>query len=140
MAAWTITNVSDEQQNYISSQIEIIDRALFASHGDTLTGELSDLSRLQLVLDNDAVDHIPIPPIAFAFTWVFLKNNPEYNWVSVNKETSSIAVQYLTSKIVWYPESSFSKLNIKDKTVREMYLDLIKHMRTLIIAEGLYAD
>ena len=140
MTIASVTDITDEQKNYINNQIARIDSALFAIDRDTLTGKLSDLTKLQLVIDNVSDEHIPTSSIAFAFTDVFLNANPEYRWVSVNKETSSIAVQYLTSKIVWYPESSFSKLSIKDKAVREMYLDLIKHMRTLIISEGFYAD
>ena len=113
--------------------------ALHDLNGDELTFSLPGLTQLQLLLDEAPVESVTLQALSIAFTEIFLENNPEYRWVVVKSEEERLAIQYLSSMVVWYPEEAFEKAQGKDLTVRQMYLEILQTLIRRIIADDQYA-
>lgn len=135
-----VSNLSVEQGRLIESHILKVNRALECFNGDELLFELSDITRLQIVIDNCDLIEVTYQSLSLAFTEVFIAANPEYKWVSVRTDEDRLAIQFLHANIWFYPESTFEKAMKKNKSVRAIYLDVLAEMRALVIKEGFYAN
>ena len=140
MTKTVINPLSEVQYDFILQQCAMVRTALFDLNGEELTFRLSGLTQVQTVLDSAPIESVTFRALSIAFTEIFLENNPEYKWVVVEKIEQRLAIRYLSSNVVWYPELSFQKAQGKDLTVRKMYLELITHMRKSIIKEGFDVD
>lgn len=98
--------------------------------GESLTGSIEDLDRLQEVIDSgvlSAEKQAELQSLGVAFGKVFNNLNSDYSWVMIHDELGRApALRYLNSNLLLYPQTLLSKRvqNRESVDVRDIYESL----------------
>lgn len=112
--------------------------------GTGLSGNLSDLTMLQVVLDRKLVEReatYSLQALGMAFGKVFVNNNEGYDWWMVEDENGrDPAVRYRDTSLLVFPQTMISKRveEGEDVAIVELYEGLKNHLQR-ILAEN-YPD
>lgn len=127
------------QRVCIEKYTAIIDTSLELLQGDFLHYNLSDLTRLQKLVDAGFIVSVFYFPFSTVFAQIFLSANPEFKWVSITDDKKQkLAIRYLNTHVIWYPAALFSNVDKKDLCVRKIYLDLLSQLRKRLVETGDY--
>jgi hypothetical protein len=117
--------LSHDQLEFIERQVYSINLLLERLDNSMLMYELSDLLKLQNLVNSALFSTAKYEALSVVFGDVFISENTNYRWVSVTfADEIKLAIFCDTTDTIWYPMDQFSKWKNRHLMLRPIYFEL----------------